>query len=78
MRSDNGSILLNFGMAVALIVLGFTYEPMLGILGAMIIVTAVAAQVVEELRRKKQMKQEVEWRALYGENIPYFGPTLVK
>lgn len=78
MRSDNGSLLLNFTLAAVLIVLGFVSEPMLGILGALIIVTSVAAQVVEELRRKKQMKQELEWRALYGENIPYFSPTLVK
>ena len=61
MKNDNGSLLLNFGIAAMLIVLGFAYEPMLGILGALIIVTSVVAQVVEELRRKKQMKEGPEW-----------------
>ena len=64
MKNDNGSLLLNFAIAAMLIVLGFTYEPMLGILGALIIVTYVAAQVVEEIRKKKQMKEEQqEWLA---------------
>lgn len=64
MRSDNGSLLLNFAIAAVLIVLGFVSEPMLGILGALIIVTSVAAQVVEEIRKKKQMKEEQqEWLA---------------
>lgn len=61
MKNDNGSLLLNFVLAAVLIVLGFVSEPMLGILGALIIVTSVVAQVVEELRKKKQMKEEPEW-----------------
>lgn len=78
MRSDGASNLLNLGMSVVLIVLGFIHEPLLGVLGALIVVTMVASQLVEELRRKKQAKLEREWRALYGESIPYISPSMAK
>lgn len=61
MKNDNGSLLLNLGMAIVLIVLGFINEPLLGVLGAMMIVVAVIAQVAEDVRKKRRIEQELEW-----------------
>lgn len=54
----------NILVAIAMVVFGFLYEPLLMILGLLILVTATIATIVESHARKYE---ELEYRKAYPE-----------
>ena len=54
----------NIFVAIAMVILGFMYEPLLMILGLLILVTATIASIVESRARKYE---EMEFRKAYPE-----------
>ncbi len=69
MRNDNGSSWFNVFVAVVLIVMGFLDEPLLAVLGGMVLFVTLLTLAIEEYRNRKLRGTIDEQVKVYSEQL---------
>ncbi len=69
MRNDNGSSWFNVFVAVVLIVMGFLDEPLLAVLGGMVLFVTLLTHAIEEYRNRKLRGTIDEQVKVYSEQL---------